>query len=179
MKAIVIYHSQTGFTKRYAQWLSEASDADLMELSEAKKKGADALSAYDAIIFGGWACAGGISRLSWFKSNMGSWEGRKLIVYCVGASPADSPNVEPALRQNFTESELEKVNVFYCPGGLDYDKMPLPSKLMMKMFLGTLKAKKHKTEVEQEMVKMISASYDIADKKYIMPILDCLKGETV
>ena len=73
------------------------------------------------------------------------------------------------------ESELQKVSVFYCPGGFNYEKMSTPSKLVMKMFIKALKAKKNKTEVEQEMIKMISTSYDISDQKYIEPILECLK----
>ena len=52
--------------------------------------------------------------------------------------------------------------------------MPLASKLMMKLFIKTLKARKDQTEAEREMVKMISSSYDISDKKYIEPILNCL-----
>ena len=28
MKTIVIYNSQTGFTKRYAEWIAEAAGAD-------------------------------------------------------------------------------------------------------------------------------------------------------
>jgi len=46
---------------------------------------------------------------------------------------------------------------------------------MMKLFIKTLKTKKDKTQEEQEMIKMISASYDISDRKYIEPILQCLK----
>lgn len=171
MKTIVIYHSQTGFTKRYAQWIAEAAGADCLDLSEAKKKNLDK---YEAIVFGGFACAGSISKLGWFKSHIEQWEGKKLIAFCVGASPIDSPDIKPALKQNFNETEWEKVNVFYCPGGLNYEKMPAPSKLMMKLFLKTLKAKKEKTEAEQEMVKLIASSYDISDKQYIEPILNCL-----
>ena len=55
--------------------------------------------------------------------------------------------------------------------------MSAPSKLMMKIFIKTLKAKKDKTESEQEMIKMISSSYDISDKKYIEPILQYLKKD--
>lgn len=171
MKSIVIYNSQTGFTKRYAEWIAEAAGADCFELSVAKKKD---LTAYEAIIFGGWACAGSIRKLSWFKGNMDQWQDKKLIAFCVGASPIDSPEIDPALKRNFTESERKKVNVFYCPGGLNYEKMPALSKLMMKMLIITLKAKKGKTEADQEMIKMISASYDISDRKYIEPILKCL-----
>ena len=172
MKTIVIYNSQTGFTKRYAEWIAEATGADCLELSDAKKKD---LAAYEAIIFGGWACAGSISKLSWFKNNIDKWTHKKLISFCVGASPIENPEIEPALKKNFNESELKKVSIFYCPGGFNYEKMSTPSKLAMKMFIKALKAKKDKTETEQEMIKMISSSYDISDRKYIEPILECLK----
>ena len=172
MKTIVIYNSQTGFTKRYAEWIAEAAGADCFEFPSAKKKD---LAAYEAIIFGGWACAGGISKFSWFKGNMDKWADKKLIVFCVGASPIENPEIDIALKRNFNESEQKKVKTFYCPGGLNYEKMSTPSKLMMKMFVKTLNAKKDKTEDEKIMVKMISSSYDISDKKYIEPILQYLK----
>lgn len=173
MKTIVIYNSQTGFTKQYAEWIAEAIGADCLDLSTAKGKNMDS---YEAIIFGGWACAGSIHKLNWFKKNIEKWNNKKLIAFCVGGSPLDNPEIKPALRRNFTESELEKVSVFYCPGGFRYEKMSAPSRLMMKMFLKALKAKKEKTEAEQEMIKMISTSYDISDRKYIESILKCLKG---
>lgn len=171
MKTIVIYHSQTGFTKRYAEWIAEKSGADCYELSEAKKKNMDN---YDAIIYGGWACAGGISKLSWFKGNINKWEGKKLVAFCVGGSPLENPEIEPALKKNFNEIEWKKVSAFYCPGGFNYEKMSTASKLMMKMFLKALKAKKDKTEEDEIMIKMIASSYDISDIKYIEPILKCI-----
>lgn len=174
MKTVVIYNSQTGFTKRYAEWIAEAAGAACFELSEAKKK---SLDEYDAIIFGGWACAGSISKLSWFKGNIDKWSGKKLIAFCVGGSPLENPDIESALRQNFNAEEWEKINVFYCPGGFNYEKMSVSSRLMMKIFVKALKAKKDKTEEEEVMIKMIASSYDISDKKYIEPILECLNHE--
>lgn len=172
MKTIVIYTSQTGFTRLYAKWIAEAAGADCLELSTAKKTD---LSLYDAIVYGGWACAGSISKISWFKSNIDKWAGKKLAAFCVGGSPAESPDIDTALKQNFSEAERQKVKVFYCPGGFNYEKMPAASKLMMKLFSKTLKAKKNKTEAERVMAEMISSSYDISDKKYIEPILEYLK----
>ena len=133
------------------------------------------IDTYEAIIFGGWACAGSISKISWFKGNMDKWADKKLIAFCVGGSPIDNPEIDIALKRNFNESEQKKVKTFYCPGGFNYENMSTPSKLMMKMFIKTLKAKKDKTEAEEIMVKMISSSYDISDKKYIEPILQYLK----
>jgi len=172
MKTIVIYNSQTGFTRKYAEWIAEAASADCFALSEAKKR---SLEEYDAVIFGGWACAGSISKLNRFKDHMAQWPGKKLIVFCVGGSPIENPEIEQFLKKNLEEKGLENADVFYCPGGFNYEKMSAASKLMMKMFIKMLKAKKDKTEAEEEMVKMISSSYDISDKKYIEPILECLK----
>lgn len=173
MKTIVIYNSQTGFTKRYAEWIAEAAGADCLELSAAKKKD---LTPYEAIVFGSWACAGGISKISWFKGNIGNWAGKKLIAFCVGGGPIDNPEIDVAFKRIFSESERERVDIFYCPGGFNYEKMSATSKLMMKVFIKTLKAKKDKTEEERTMIEMISSSYDISDKKYIEPILQCLKA---
>ncbi len=172
MKTVVIYNSQTGFTKRYAEWIAEEAGADCFNLSEAKGKNMDE---YEAIVFGGWAIAGGISKLKWFKANISKWNGKKLIAFCVGGSPIENPEIEGALKNNFSEDEWQRVNVFYCPGGFNYEKMSGTSKLMMKMFIKALKAKKDKTEEEELMIKMISSSYDISDKKYIEPILECLR----
>ncbi len=120
MKTIVIHNSQTGFTKRYVEWIAEATGADCLELSVAKKKD---LAIYETIIFGGWVCAGSISKISWFKGNIDRWADKKLIVFCVGGSPIDNPEINIALKRIFNESEQKKVKTFYCPGGFKYEKM--------------------------------------------------------
>ena len=172
MKTAVIYNSQTGFTQKYAQWIAEAAGADCFELKAAKKKNFDP---YDAVVFGGWACAGTISQITWFKSNIEKWPGKTLIAFCTGSSPAQNPAIEPFLRGQFSEAEREKVHVFYCPGGFNYEKMPTGSRWMMKLFQKMAGAKKNKTAADLEMLEMISHSYDISDKKYIEPIVKLLR----
>ncbi len=171
MKTIVIYNSQTGFTKKYAQWIAEQASADCVEYSAAKNLDLDG---YDAIVFGGWAIGGSISKLKWFKKNIARWSHKKLAVFCVGASPMENPEIEETLPKNFSEEELKVVKWFYCPGGLDYGKMPATSKTMMKMFVKMLKARKNKTETDLEQIRMLSSSYDISDIKYIEPIIQYL-----
>ena len=174
MKAIVIYNSQTGFTKRYAEWIAEATGCECVEFKEGAKKD---LSEYDAIVFGGWCMAGGITKLSWFKKQIPSLAaaGKKLLVYAVGASPIEAPDVEIAMRRNFTDEERSQVKVVYCPGGLDYEKMNKGSKIAMKMFVKILSLKKNPTPADLEQVEMVSHSYNISDKKYIEPIITELK----
>lgn len=172
MKTVVIYQSQTGFTKRYAQWIADAAGADCLPLSEAKKKD---LEGFDTIVYGGWACGGGISGIRWFKERIDRWPDKKLIAFCVGGSPADSPDIQSALEKNFTEAQLRRVRVFYCPGGFNYEKMPIPSRLAMRLFRAALRGKKEQKEAEAEMLRMISGSYDISDRRYIHPILNAIR----
>ena len=173
MKTIVIYNSQTGFTKKYAEWIAQSVNADCVEFSNAKKQD---LSSYDAIVFGGWAFAGSITKLKWFKKNISKWAGKKLAVFCVGASPIENPDIQTDLPKNFTDEELKVIKWFYCPGGLDYDKMSVTSKTMMKMLAKSLETKKNKTQKDIEQAKMISSSYDISDIRYIKPIVEYIKG---
>ncbi|MCI8380641.1 MAG: flavodoxin [Lachnospiraceae bacterium] len=172
MKAIIIYHSETGFTKQYAQWIAEETGADCLTLSAAKKQ---YLDQYDTILFGSFAYAGAIRKLGFFKDILKKWPDKKLILFCTGANPTDSPQIQSFFKENLKDPAFRKVNAFYCPGGLNYEKMPFLSKLMMRALLKSLRAKKDKTETDQEMIKMVSGSYDISDKKYIEPILACLK----
>lgn len=174
MKSIVIYNSKTGFTKKYAEWICEAASCERVEF---KKAGKINLLDYDAVIFGGWFMAGKITGLDWFKKKMPALAAanKKLLVYAVGATPPQSPDIPAAMRKNFSDEEWGKVKTFYCPGGLNYDKMNFMSKLVMKMLSKALSSKKDATEAEKEQAKMILSSYDLSDKKYIEPLLAELK----
>ena len=172
MKTAVIYTSQTGFTKQYAEWIAEDVQGDCMTVAEAEKK---ELSGYDAIVFGGWCFAGSIKKLDWFKKKAVQWADKKKVVYAVGASPLENPELQEGLRKNFTDEEWAQISVFYCPGGLCYEKMSGVSRVMMKMFVRMLA--KNKSEKEQAMAKMLSKSYDISDRKYIAPMVEYLKAE--
>ena len=101
--------------------------------------------------------------------------GKKLFVYFVGASPAESPEVSVTMDINFTKAQKEIVKVVYCPGGINYDNMGLVSKLAMKMILKEMKAKKNQTEDELRIINTLSQNYDITDKKYVEEIIAEIK----
>ena len=173
MKTAIIYVSQTGFTKQYAEWLAEEVNGECMTIVEAEKKD---LSGYDAVVFGGWCMAGTIKKLDWFKEKMVRWTDKKKAVFAVGASPIENPEIEEAFEKIFAGEEWNGVSRFYCPGGLRYENMKFGFKMMMKMFSKMMAGKKDKTEEERAMAEMIAKSYDISDRKYIKPIVESIKG---
>ena len=95
MKSIVIYNSQTGFTKQYAEWIAEAASCECVNIKQAAKKN---LLDYDAVVFGSWFMAGTLAKLAWFRKQIPSLSaaGKKLVVFAVGATPAEAPIVDEA-----------------------------------------------------------------------------------
>ncbi len=175
MKTLVIYSSQTGFTKRYAEWLAEDLSGSLMTFEKAKQQSTDYFESFEAIIYGGWAMAGKIVNSQWFLENAENWKGKRLILFCVGASPTDHPDLQMTMDQILSAEEKEYIRLFYCPGGLDYSKMSIANKMMMKIFAAMLK--KDKDPIKREQGEYVSHSYDISDRKYIQPIVDYVQEQ--
>ena len=174
MKTLIIYTSQTGFTKKYADWLAQKTGGDLLDLKDAQKKNDAFFDGYEAIVYGGWVMAASVVKVKWFLNKAASWKGKKLAVYCVGGSPNDNPDVEVMLKNMLNDEQREYIRAFYCQGGFNYERMNAPSRLAMKMFVSALKKKKDPTEEEKIMTEMVAKSYDISDEKYLEPVIDYL-----
>ena len=166
MKTIVSYNSQTGFTKQYAQWIAQELQCDSISLQRINEI---ALSEFDTIIFGSWCHAGRIKKLNWVFDELKKDANKNYVVFAVGASPMNAPDVEKTMEQNIPKNSI--VKGFYFQGGLNYEKMNLSSRAMMKLFSSMLKKKKDATESEKKMAEMVSRSYDISDKRFIVPLL--------
>lgn len=53
--------------KKYADWLAEALDGDVLPIQDAKQKNTSYFDSYDVIIYGGREVAGKIHQIEWFK----------------------------------------------------------------------------------------------------------------
>ena len=175
MRTLIIYTSQTGFTKKYADWIAEKAKADILDLKNAQKKNDGFLEEYDSVIYASWCMAGKVVKADWFLNKTKNLKDKKLAVVAVGASPNDNPDVDVAMNNLLSEEQKQYIKVFYCQGGLDYDKMKFFSRFALKMFVKALK--KSKDEKQRGMGAYIDHSYDATDIKYIDPILDFLGTE--
>ena len=85
-KILILYKSKYGATKKYVDMLSAEFPCDIYELKS--YKGND-FSQYDWIIFAGGIYASGISGLNTLRKNYRNIPHKKMIIFCVGASPFD------------------------------------------------------------------------------------------
>ena len=176
MKTIVIYTSQTGFTKRYAEWIAERMNADILDIKDAKKKETGFYDGYDAIVYGGWCMAGKVVNSGWFLAKAPGWKGKKLAIIAVGCSPDGTPEVAEALKQLLTDEQRQYIKAFYCQGGINYDRMKFPYRLAMKLFANSLKNRKNATAKDKEMGEFIAQNHDLAEIRFIEPIVAYLEA---
>lgn len=168
MKAIVLYTSRTGFTERYAEWIARALGCEAVPYD-----GGIRLEAYDTVVYGGGFHAGMIGGLKAFLGKLPRLEGKRVAVFATGATPADAPDVEKAMRQNFTDAQWHAVRAFYLQSGLCYEKMSRGDRAMMAVFRAMLRL----THAQEDMQRMVARSFDCCDIAEIEPIVRfCREG---
>lgn len=170
MKTLLIYYSKTGFTKRYATWLSEEIDCDLQPFDPSLRINKDS---YDTIIFASWLHAGSIQKLDWLKKQ--DLSSLRKIIMVTGASPESHSAVEQDLRKHFPE-QSPTLRAFYLPAGLSYENMGFIDKGMMKAFSSILNKKKNKTPMEETMCRSIQSSFDHCSREYLKPVIEYLRS---
>lgn len=168
MKALVIYRSKTGFVKKYAEWIAEELNAELVREEDVD---IGDIENFDTIVFGGSLYAVGILGIGFVKKNLDSLEGKTVVVFATGASPARSEVVEEVRDKNLTKEEQGKVAFFYLRGGFDYDKLDLKDKMLMTMMKKKLEMKKGLTEDEKGLLEAYDEPVDFTDRENIKDLI--------
>lgn len=168
-KGIILFQSKYGATQKYAKWLKETTQFDCIKTKEADIK---LIKKYDIIILGGGIYASGIAGLSFLKKHINILKNKRIVVFCVGASPYDENAFSEIYHYNF-KNELAGIPCFYCRGAWNEDTMSLKDKTLCKMLQKAI-AKKDPSTYEPWQKGLISAigqKCDWTDKAYLEPIL--------
>ena len=128
IKTAVIYKSRYGTTKRYAQWLADALNADIFDAADISTL---QLNNYDILIYGGSLYAGSIAGLKSVSKNIGENFNKTLVVFTVGLADPSITDYSPILQKAFTSKQLEKTKIFHLRGGINYKKLSFLHKIMM------------------------------------------------
>lgn len=170
-KILILYKSKTGFTRRYAEMISEEINCTLMDFNEAT---AHALSDYDTVVFGTRLFAGTIDGLNKAKEMFDTGKAKRFVLFVTGATPNDMTDIiDKIWEKNLSESE--EIPHFYMQSGLNYGNMSLGDKTMIKIAAAVLKRKKPKDAFEAGFAEATAGSYDISSREYIMPLVEYLK----
>lgn len=157
MKSVIIFGSQYGSSKQYAEMLAKSLHVeyfDFQEFNTTKK--------YDVLIYIGALYAGGVKGLSKTLKNYSTDNYDKLLIITVGiADPKDLKNAETirnSIYKQLPKNLNKEIELFHVRGSLDYSKLNLQHKLMMKLVYQ--RARKVPIEERDEETKALLATYN-------------------
>lgn len=161
----IVYTSNSGFTKKYAEMLGEELQIPVYEFKESKGK----IQKDEEIIYMGWIMAGGIK---YYEKASKKY---KIKAVCsVGMSKPDEKQYRDLL-----EKYSMKEKLFYLQGGFNKAKLKGIYKFMMnsleKVIRPKLEAKENKTPDEIEMLEMMNTGKDCVKKENLNEIIKWIK----
>ena len=177
-KALVMYYSKNGSTKKYAEWIAEGLDADLHNIKNIKS---EMLSGYDVIILASPLLGGPIKGLNIFTNNKNLIKDKKIVYCACGIEDMSNEMVTNRIK-GYVEKAVpveifQKIKIFFLRGGFDHYKL----NLMYRFLFWLAKKKMDKKPVEEltEDEKLVLLTYgknlDFSDKDGIKPILEYCK----
>ena len=130
MKTLILYGSQYGTTKRYADELSRLTGLPAVSYEKAVD-----LAGCEQIVYLGGLYAGGVKGLKQTAKKFPA--GVRLILVTVGlADVQDEQNIENirrSVRRQLPAGLLQNTVLFHLRGGIDYGKLSLPHRAMMTL----------------------------------------------
>ena len=138
MNTLIVYGSQYGTTKRYAEKFAEMTHFPVVSYEDVKN-----LTDYERIIYFGALYAGGVKGLKNTVKKLST--NTKLVIVTVGLADVcdkeNISNIRNSIRKQVPEHLLKTASVFHLRGGIDYSKLNFMHRTMMKMVYHSLKSK--------------------------------------
>ncbi len=176
----MLFKSKSGFTKRYASWISEELHADLIDMT-AKRVDVNTLLTYDTIIYGGGLYASGIHGVKFIIANANKLTEKKLIVFATGVAPARKDVVHEVRDKNIPSDLRDNVSFFYLRGGFDFTKLTPIDKILMTLLKWKITIKKRlKIKLVQDengMLAAYSMPVDYTRKRNIRQLVLTAEGQ--
>ena len=158
----IVYTSNTGLTKRYAEMLVKETNIPVYEFQEAKEK----LNKSDEIIYMGWIMAGGIKNYKKARN--------KFNIKAVCSVGMSKPNEKQY--NEIIERHHIKENLFYLQGGFDKTELKGIYKFMMnvleKIVRPKLEKKENKTADDLEMLDMMRNGKNCVKKENLVELIN-------
>ena len=159
MNKIIIYGSQYGTTKKYAEELSKRTGLQAIPFEEINN-----INEYETIIYLGVLYAGGVLGLAKTFKKLNNIDNKKFIVVTVGLADStneeNTTNIKNGIKRQITKDILDRTKIFHLRGGIDYSRLNFTHKTMMSLLY-----KKAKNLPEEKKNAEIKAMIDTYNQK--------------
>lgn len=177
VKPTIIYCSQTGFTKRYAEWLAEEYGCEAIPYGQ---RASAPLSR--VVVFCSWFHAGGLKGAKWLHGVAASHPGTAFVVVGCGAYPMPcerwpQSDIDEAFENSLGCSSLSNLTCFYCQGGFNFEGLGAMDKVAMRMFFKMLEKKEEEDPRNAEVLDTMRGGFDGTNREYLRPAIEKIDEE--
>lgn len=169
MCTLVLYESQTGYTRQYAQWIAEALHGEALPLKEADP---DRVRRADRVLFGGsvrGSLISGQEKMTRLAKRAG---GKKVLFFCVGIRPATPRTLDLLRRNNFGADD--ETPFFYFRGGLDKETLTPGDRTLLRVYQAMLKRRRDLHPEDEELLRILRIPGSYAGRDQIEPLLEAV-----
>ena len=177
-RVLIMYFTKYGSTKKYASWLAEELNGDIFPINKVKQQD---LSNYETIILGSALYAGSIKGVDLLVKNYEQIKGKKIVIFTCGladySKPENMDTIRKRLETIIPKELFDCIKLFCLRGGIDYQKLNVPHKLLMGMLNRMMKKKKPAQISEESKIfrETYGKSIDFTGKDNLKGIIDYCK----
>lgn len=171
---IIIYGSQYGTTRKYAEELGKLTGVEVKSYDQIKD-----INTYDTIVYLGALYAGGVIGMKKTFKNFHD-AANKIVIATVGlADPTDSENIaniRNGMAKQLPEGVLERAHIIHLRGGIDYSSLSLKHKTMMAMLYKKANGlpEEEKTAEVKAMIDTYNTKVDFTDLARLGEIVELM-----
>ncbi len=178
MTTHVMYASQYGHAKKYAEWIDTAltERGDEVALVEAGRYEL-ATTAPDTLVFVSANYAGSLHRIEKFVEAARAYPTTRLVLLSVGMASASREDEARTLWEKNVPEELRpRVDCFHARGGLDFSRLTTKHKVIMTAVRGffTAKPASKRHPEDQQLLDTWGEDFDHTSRDQIEPVLEAL-----
>ena len=161
----IVFTSQTGFTRQYAEMLGQTLSLPVYSLEEAVSQ----LPGGSRILYLGWVHA---SHVKGYRQAAKRFSGCAVC----GVGRCDTGTLTTEVRQ--ATAIPEEIPVFTLQGGIERKKLKGIDKLMISMLAKGLASQKQRSPRDERMLQLLSRDASYVSRENLTEILDWYKGSS-
>ena len=172
---IIIYGSQYGTTRKYADELAKRTNIESKSYEDVID-----IEQYNTVIYIGGLYAGGVLGMKKTLAKISQCQNKKIIIATVGlADPMDADNtdnIKSNMKRQLSKELYENAHIFHFRGGIDYSYLNFKHKTMMgllyKKAVGLPEEKK--TAEIKAMIETYNQKVDFVDFESLNQLINCI-----
>ncbi len=170
MRTLILYHSKTGNTQKYAEDIAAAIKCDVLPFKKFKKKMIDQ---YDTIVFGSRVVGNRIQKVDDFLAMYDLMAEKNVILFAVGMSLVTKETRLNLISGNLLD--LYHIRFYQLRGGFDFSKLSFGERFLMNNSLRMIANDPNATADQRMLLEIKERAFEYYDEDGVNKIISVIR----